>query len=93
MILNLTDTPLGDFTAMQRLATHREQVVQCVVSVIQDFYDVYDRLYNDISQIIVDPDRVELNDYVVIAAMCRVVTLDIETDADTGRTYFLNYNQ
>lgn len=91
MILNLTSTPFESFSAVQRLATNGKRVVDKRVSAIEGFYDVYDPVANDCEAVIVDETDVVLNNDIVNAALCPVVTLRVEIDCEKHTHKFLVY--
>lgn len=91
MILNLTNTPFESFSAVQRLATNGKQVVDKRVSTIEEFYDVYDPMVNDCEAVIVGETGVVLNNDIVNAALCPVVTLHVEIDCEKHTHKFLEY--
>lgn len=91
MILNLTSTPFESFSAVQRLATNGKRVVDKNVSTIEEFYDAYDPIASTCEAIIVDDNDVVLNNDVVNAALCPVVTLRVEIDCEKHTHNFLVY--
>jgi hypothetical protein len=91
MILNLTSTPFESFSAVQRLATNGKRVVDKRVSTIEEFYDAYDPVANDCEVVIVDETDVVLDNDIVNAALCPVVTLRVEIDCEKHTHKFLVY--
>ena len=94
MILNLSNQI--ELNAMQRLACNGSEVVaplRCVKNA-DDFYAILDE-YEKPSMIIVNPKNVVLNNDILNAVTCPVVTLSMETtigDDDKATYNFLEYN-
>lgn len=83
MVLNTTGIEKIGFSAMQTLACRGETVVTMSFNDADDFYAFFDAHENNISQVIVDPERFEFAlDVSNGVGNTPVVTLDIEVDED-----------
>lgn len=96
MILNLTQKPFHKFNTTQRLATHAQIVLHKPVEHEEEFYEIYDKFKAVITAVIVDSsnnaDIVFNNDVCnYVDNKVKVVTLDTETDAETGVVNFIEY--
>ena len=94
MIINLSNKPYYKFSAVQRLATNGEHVVEVNPSTFPAFCDAYDKHEYLVTAVIVDKeDFVLANDVLnyVDDNLTRVVTLDVTINPDTGSHKFNDY--
>ena len=75
----------------QRLATHGETMATQFVEDFDTFEAFYDRYRTLVRTIIVDKDNFILNNDILNAVTCNVVTLDVEINGDTGEHNFIPY--
>ena len=93
MILNLTSKPYHKFTAAQVLACDGEPIMHKPFVSIEDFASFYDANQKGIATVIIDPkpENTVINNDICNIVLCKVVTLDVEIDADTGKHTFVEY--